>query len=158
MEQQRFKPREAAKILGTNTWTLRRWIREGHVPAIRSETGRLYVPKEWIDSQLGRETPSYIIRCALYARESSSENKAALQSQLEGLVNLAENRANDLMEDLWPSSHHFVLGCMANGAAERKPKRSSRRWRRQSEEGPPPQFGEDHAPGIAGLPESVEQG
>ena len=52
MEQQRFKPSEAAKILGVHPWTMRRWIREGRTPVIRTETGRLFIPKQWIDSQL----------------------------------------------------------------------------------------------------------
>jgi predicted site-specific integrase-resolvase len=55
MEQQRFKPSEAARILGITPWTMRRWIREGRAPALGSETGRLYIPKQWLDSQLGRE-------------------------------------------------------------------------------------------------------
>ena len=43
MEQRQYRPSQAAQLLGVNTWTMRRWIREGRVPARRSETGRLYI-------------------------------------------------------------------------------------------------------------------
>ncbi len=82
MEQRQYRPSQAAQLLGVNHWTMRRWIREGRVPARRSETGRLYVPAEWVDAQTGRAT-SDGNRCALYVRESSSENKGAMQSQAE---------------------------------------------------------------------------
>ena len=90
IEQKRFKPSEAAKILGVHPWTLRRWIREGRAPAIKSETGRLYISSQWIEQQLGVSAQPEDIRCALYVRESSSENKAAMQSQLDGLKRYAQ--------------------------------------------------------------------
>jgi predicted site-specific integrase-resolvase len=46
------------------------------------------------------------LRCAIYARESSSENKAAMISQMDGLTEFAKAKGwqivsiNDLMEDL----------------------------------------------------------
>ena len=97
MEQQRFKPSEAARILGVHPWTMRRWIREGKVPAFRSETNRLYISRNWIDAQTSGKTGDGIIRCAIYARESSSENKAALRSQTEGLKRYAQAKGYQII-------------------------------------------------------------
>lgn len=86
MEQHaRVKVTVAARRLGVNPWTLRRWIYAGKVPHIKTDTGRVFVPTAWIDAQIGDAPGLLTHRCALYARESSSENKAALASQLEGL-------------------------------------------------------------------------
>ena len=92
MEQRQYRPSQAAQLLGVNTWTMRRWIREGRAPARRSETGRLYVPAGWVDAQTGQGDGDSGRRCALYVRESSSENKGALQSQADGLKAYAHAR------------------------------------------------------------------
>src|ERR671919_606745 len=86
---ERYKLTVAAKMLGINPWTLRLWIREGKAPGIKSESGRLYLPGWWIAQQVGEAPPAQGTRCALYARESSSENKAALESQTQGLIQYA---------------------------------------------------------------------
>jgi len=86
---ERYKLTVAAKMLGINPWTLRLWIREGKVPGIKSESGRLYLPGWWLAQQVGEAPPTQNTRCALYARESSSENKAALESQKQGLIQYA---------------------------------------------------------------------
>jgi predicted site-specific integrase-resolvase len=86
---ERYKLTVAAKMLGINPWTLRLWIREGKAPGIKSESGRLYLPGWWIAQQVGEAPPAQGTRCALYARESSSENKAALESQQQGLIQYA---------------------------------------------------------------------
>ncbi len=85
---------------------------------MRSETGRLYISKEWLDSQLGRELAIETVRCALYARQSSSENKAALQSQLDGLRRYAQARGYQIVHVVWeigsginderPKLHHLL--------------------------------------------------
>lgn len=86
MKQKRYRPSQAAEILGIHPWTMRRWLREGKVPAIKSDTGRWYVLADWIESQTLQVKPELqTTRCAIYARESSSENRAALESQVSGL-------------------------------------------------------------------------
>jgi len=85
MKQERYQVTDAAKILGVNPWTLRRWVYAGKAPHIKTDTGRVFIPTWWIEQQIGRLPKSSDIRCAIYARESSSENKTALQTQLEGL-------------------------------------------------------------------------
>jgi putative resolvase len=87
--KQRYKLTEAAKLLGVNPWTLRRWVYSGKAPSLKSESGHVFIPGLWLAEQLGEEKPSENIRCAVYARESSSENKAAMDSQKEGLVRYA---------------------------------------------------------------------
>lgn len=52
--------------------------------ARRSETGRLYVPAEWVDARTGQGHGPSDRRCALCDCESSSENRGALQSQADG--------------------------------------------------------------------------
>lgn len=77
---------------------MRRWLREGKVPAIKSDTGRWYIPADWIASQT-LESPAVAAsnRCAIYARESSSENQAALQAQLDGLTQYAQARGYQII-------------------------------------------------------------
>lgn len=81
-------------------WTLRRWIIDNKIKVIRSETGRIYLPASWIEEQLGQRTKSSLIRCALYARESSSENKSALKSQLDGLRNYAKAKGYQTIHEI----------------------------------------------------------
>lgn len=89
MEAQRLPIVKAAQVLGVNPWTLRRKAYRGKIPCIISDTGRRYIPMTWIKEQIGEALPSSNMRCALYARESSSENKAALESQVESLRSYA---------------------------------------------------------------------
>lgn len=100
MEQQRYKLTEAAKVLGMSPWTLRRWIVDNRIEVLRSPTGRIYLPALWIKEQLGQRTKSNSIRCALYARESSSENKTALKSQLEGLRLYAKAKGYQVLHEV----------------------------------------------------------
>ena len=53
MEQHaRIKVTLAARRLGVNPWTLRRWIYAGKVPHIKTETGRVFVPSWWLEGQV----------------------------------------------------------------------------------------------------------
>ena len=90
---------------------MRRWIREGRAPARRSETGRLYVPAAWVDAQTGQGDSGR--RCALYVRESSSENKGALQSQADGLKAYAHTRGYQVVH---------VVHEIASGINDERPK------------------------------------
>ena len=112
MEQRQYRPSQAAQLLGVNTWTMRRWIREGRAPARRSETGRLYVPAGWVDAQTG-QGDGESRRCALYVRETSSENKGALQSQADGLKAYAHARGYQVVH---------VVHEIASGMNDERPK------------------------------------
>ena len=80
----RIKLSKAATMLGISHRTAMRWIASGKLPTTVSHTGRRFVSQDFIDGQLG-EHPSAGCRCAIYSRESSSENKSALKSQTSGL-------------------------------------------------------------------------
>lgn len=100
MQQQRYKLSEAAKILGMSHWTLRRWLVENKIDVIRSQTGRIYLPANWIEKQLGKRTTSEQTCCAIYARESSSKNKAALKSQIDGLQKYAQAKGYQIIHEV----------------------------------------------------------
>ena len=89
--QHRIKLSAAAKILGIAYVTAKKKAAAGVIPTIRSETGRLFVTDTWLKSQVGESLPT-CARCAIYSRESSSENKAALASQTGGLRRYATAR------------------------------------------------------------------
>lgn len=86
----RIKLSEAAEILGICYRHAQRLSYQGKIPNIISETGRRYVPEDWLRKQVGDDQPSAGNRCAIYSRESSSENKAALKSQTSGLKQYAQ--------------------------------------------------------------------
>lgn len=113
MKKQRYRPSEAATILGVAAWTMRRWIREGRVPAARTETGRLYIPAEWVDAQLSDGPGLPGRRCALYVRESSAENKGAMRSQEDGLKAYAHARGYEIVH---------VVREVASGVNDERPK------------------------------------
>jgi len=85
----RVKLSVAAKMLGISFRQAQRMVYAGRMPCILSDTGRRFVPLSWIEQQIGE--PSRLgCRCAIYARESSTENKSALASQTEGLRRYAQ--------------------------------------------------------------------
>ena len=86
--ERRIKLTDAAKTLGICYRHAQRLSYEGKIPNIITDTGRRYVPESWLAKQTGESTPDGC-RCAIYSRESSSENKAALASQTTGLRSYA---------------------------------------------------------------------
>lgn len=86
--RKRYSLTKAAELLGMSRWALRDWVYKKRAPSIKNQTGRLFLPAEWVDAQMGGGS-TVGGRCALYARESSSENKSALASQLQGLTQFA---------------------------------------------------------------------
>jgi predicted site-specific integrase-resolvase len=82
--QTRIKLSKAAKVLGISYCTAKRQAAAGTLPTVVSATGRRFVLDTWLKTQVGEAT-SPDARCAIYSRESSSENKAALASQTDGL-------------------------------------------------------------------------
>lgn len=99
MEPARLPITKVAQLLSLNPWTLRRKAYKGEIPCIVSDTGRRYIPTWWVKTQLGEE-PQTGVRCALYARESSSENKVALQTQLEGLREYARAKGYQIVHEV----------------------------------------------------------
>lgn len=87
----RVKLSKAAQLLGVSFRTAQRMAYDQRMPILRSDTGRIFVSSSWLDGQLG-EIPATGSRCVIYSRESSSENKAALASQTDGLRKYATAR------------------------------------------------------------------
>lgn len=85
----RIKLVRAAEILGISFRHAQRLAYAGKIPTIITDTGRRFVSVAWLKNQVG-ETATDGCRCAIYGRESSSENKAVLASQVAGLRRYAE--------------------------------------------------------------------
>lgn len=98
MEARQLKITKAAEVLGVNPWTLRRDVYRGQIPCNKSPSGRRFIPMWWIEQQLGEKPKTTDVRCAIYARESSSENKAAMKSQAEGLRKYAQAKGYTVVE------------------------------------------------------------
>lgn len=90
----RVKISVAARLLGVSLGQAKRWAYSGKMPTIVTDTGRRYVPVAWLKEQTGEATftGNGGNRCAIYSRESSSENKSCLKSQTRGLLKYAEAR------------------------------------------------------------------
>ena len=97
MEPKRLRITDAAKALSLNPWTLRRRAYRGEIPCIKDPSGRRYIPVSWVEQQAGESPRPENIRCAIYARESSSENKTALESQKSGLTRYAEAKGYQIV-------------------------------------------------------------
>lgn len=114
MEPKRVRVTQAAKILGVNPWTLRRGIYSGKIPFFKTDTGRVFIPVSWINTQLGEFSSNLVeTRCAIYARESSSENKTALQTQLQGLKQYAEAKGYQII---------YIVSEFGSGVNDNRPK------------------------------------
>jgi putative resolvase len=113
--QLRYKISEAAKLLGMSVWTLRRWVYSGKAPSIKTQTGTVFIPASWVEQEAGLAPAPNHLRCAIYARESSSENKAAMASQVEGLTEFAKAKGWQIVS---------VTKEFASGLNEERPKLS----------------------------------
>ncbi len=120
MEPKRYRPSQVATLLSLDAWTVRRLVREGKIPHIRSDSGRIFIPASWVEQQTGEPLPPAQTRCVIYARESSPENKAALKSQTAGLRQYAAARGYQIlrvvqevgsgMNDERPKLHQLLAG------------------------------------------------
>ena len=87
----RIRLSEAAKVLGISFRQAQRLSYASKIPTIINDTGRRFVPVTWLEQQVGDAPMSgNSVRCAIYSRESSSENKAALATQTAGLKRFAQ--------------------------------------------------------------------
>ena len=94
-----LRPQEVCSTLGISYSTLRRWIRDGKIKAVRTPTGRIRIPKSEIERILGREVPTKT-RCVIYARVSSTkqEEQGDLQRQVELLKKYAHEHRYEIVE------------------------------------------------------------
>lgn len=75
----KVKLSQYAKMSRVSVRTLWRRINDGSLPIIKSETGRVFV-------EIEDEVKPYKLNVCVYARVSSSENKANLERQKERLI------------------------------------------------------------------------
>ena len=80
-----MRPKEACRVLGVSYVTLRRWIKEGKVKAVRTLGGKYRIPESEIKRILSGGD-SREVRAVIYARVSSSDQKKDLERQIEYLT------------------------------------------------------------------------
>ena len=81
-----LKPREFCEIVGISYQTFKRWVREGRVRVVRLQSGRLRVPYSEVERILGGRPNVREVRAVIYARVSSSDQKADLERQVQYLT------------------------------------------------------------------------
>ena len=80
-----MRPKEACRLLGVSYVTLRRFIKEGKIRAIRTIGGKYRIPESEVKRLLsGIETKE--VRTIIYVRVSSSDQKNSLERQVQYLT------------------------------------------------------------------------
>jgi predicted site-specific integrase-resolvase len=87
----------SARLLGMSVWSSRRWVYSGKAPSIKTTTGRVFIPTSWVEREAGLTSALVNMRRAIYPRQSSSENKAAMASQVEGLTEFAKAKGRQVV-------------------------------------------------------------
>jgi excisionase family DNA binding protein len=98
-----LRPREVCQRLGISYSTLSRWVREGRIRAIRTAGGVFRVPESEV-RRIAEGLPiSKVVRAAIYARVSSSDQKSNLERQVEYLMQYCSSkgyRVVDVLSDV----------------------------------------------------------
>ena len=85
MSERLLRPKEACRRLGVSYVTLRRWIKEGKIRAVKTLGGKYRIPESEIKRLLsGVETRE--VRAIIYARVSSSDQRRNLERQIRYLT------------------------------------------------------------------------
>jgi len=80
-----YRVQEFAERIGKSTSTLRRWDREGKLPAKRSVGGHRYYDESDVRLALGIEMPEKDKKIVVYCRVSSRSQMSDLKSQIESM-------------------------------------------------------------------------
>ena len=88
--------KEVCKILGISYITLKRWIYNGTIKAIKTPTGRWRIPKSEVERILGGRKDTSI-RAVIYARVGSSDQKEDLERQIEVLLNYCSTKGYNVV-------------------------------------------------------------
>lgn len=80
-----YRVKEFAERINKSTSTLRRWDREGKLPAKRSAGGHRYYDESDVRKALGIEIPSTKKKTIVYCRVSSRNQLPDLTSQVEAM-------------------------------------------------------------------------
>ena len=86
MRERLLPPREACKRLGISFITLKWWIYSGKVRAVKTPTGRWMIPESEIERIISGREGVKEIRAIIYARVSSSDQRADLERQIQYLT------------------------------------------------------------------------
>lgn len=97
MSERLIKISVAAEMFGVSVRTLRRRAEKGTLNVVRSETGRMFVKQSDLP---GEQSVTNERRVALYARESSTQNKAAMKSQVDMLRQYAAARGWQVTQEV----------------------------------------------------------
>ncbi|RLF22933.1 MAG: IS607 family transposase [Thermoprotei archaeon] len=85
MSERLLRPKEVCKLLGVSYVTLRRWIKEGRIRAVRTLGGKYRIPESEVKRLLsGVEAGE--VRAIIYARVSSSDQRKDLERQIQYLM------------------------------------------------------------------------
>ena len=97
-----MRPKEVCRLLGVSYVTLRRWIKEGKVGAVRTLGGKYRIPESEVKKLLsGVETKE--VRAIIYARVSSSDQRKDLERQIQYLTQYCSAkgyRVVDILSDI----------------------------------------------------------
>lgn len=103
MSERLLPPREACRRLGIHFVTLKRWIYSGKIRAVRTPSGRWMIPESEIERIVGGKAETGETKAVIYARVSSSDQKADLERQIQYLTQycLAKGyRVVDVLNDV----------------------------------------------------------
>ncbi|MEM0100519.1 MAG: IS607 family transposase [Desulfurococcaceae archaeon] len=98
MSEKLLRPREVCERLGVSYSTLRRWIKEGYVKAVRTVGGKYRVPESEVRRIL--ESRAKEIRAVVYARVSSSDQRKDLERQVRYLLEYCASKGYRVVEVL----------------------------------------------------------
>ena len=98
-EERYYRTGEVARLLKVSFITVKRWIYQGKIKAIKNPAGRWLIPESEVNRLLGIE-PVEKERAILYARVSSYEQKDHLERQLERLRSYAKERGYEIVLEL----------------------------------------------------------
>ncbi|RLI25721.1 IS607 family transposase [Candidatus Bathyarchaeota archaeon] len=92
-----LRPKVVCEMLGIHPNTLRRWIKEGRVRAVRTPKGRFRIPEDEVLRLMGELQVRRVIG---YARVSSSTQRDDLERQKQLILEYAEKKGYGSIEVL----------------------------------------------------------
>ena len=95
-----LKPREFYGIVGINYQMFKKWVREGRVHVVRLQSDRLRVPYSEVERILGGKSNMREVRAVIYARVSSSDQKADLERQIQYLTQYCSTKGYRIIDVL----------------------------------------------------------
>lgn len=98
-----LRPSEVCRLLGVSYSTLRRWINEGYIRAIRTIGGKYRIPYSEVERLLGLRPEVKEVRAVIYARVSSADQKSDLERQIQYLTQYCSSkgyRVVDILSDV----------------------------------------------------------